>query len=438
MLIDLFVSFKQDGNDILTRKDYNNLRLSSRIKMQSPTITIQYLEDSPYLSQLDVSKVVDRLRAAAECLHLTHLLIGWHLPAPLLEACRMEAEHLGVRFLRWQPLLTTDKVLIPDSSWQTEGLMGNKVAGYRGLPEFTFVCPNHPAVQDAVYTHLDKLVRQGIYQGFFLDRVRFPSPSTDPINDLTCFCEHCQHKAADYGLDLKGIRAEILQRTLEEKGRLSLIKTLLSGRQDPVQADWDQDVIQFLTFRRRSVCDLLAFISQPLRQAHLEIGVDCYSPSLTNMVGQDLNTMSEFVDWIKLMAYAHTFAPAGIPFELTGVLHYLSTTTRLSERQALVFISQSIGLPLPESRVLLEKTGLSTIALEKEVKRGVDACSVPVLAGIELVDLEGVTRLNPDQIQADLTAMKRAGSAGLAISWDLLHIPLDRLDLIRKVYLGSN
>ena len=404
--------------------------------MQSPMLTIQLLEDSPDLAQLDQKQVVNKLRAAAERLPFTHLIIGWHVPLPLLEACRMEAEHLGIRFLRWQPLLTTVKEFQPDSTWQTEGLTGGKVAGYRGLPEFTFACPNHPAVQEAVYKHLDNLVRQGVYQGFFLDRVRFPSPSTDPINDLTCFCEYCQHKAATYGLDLKGIREEILRQTLEEKGRLSLIKTLLSGKSDPVQADWNLDVIQFLTFRKRSVCDFLARISQPLREAHLEIGLDCYSPSLINMVGQDLNTMCEYVDWIKLMNYAHTYAPAGIPFELSGLLHYLSTKTHLSEGQALTFISQSIGLPLPESRELLEKTGLSTFALEEEVKRGVDACSAPVLAGIELVDLEGVTRLNPDQIQADLTALKRAGPAGLAISWDLLHIPLDRLDLIRKVYLG--
>ena len=69
--------------------------------------------------------------------------------------------------------------------------------------------------------------------------------------------------------------------------------------------------------------------------------------------------------------------------------------------------------------------------------RGAEACSVPVLAGMELVDLKGVTNLNPDQIRSDLSGLKRSGSSGLAISWDLLHIPLERLSLVRQVYRGD-
>ncbi len=406
--------------------------------MQSPMFTIQYLEDSPDLAQLDQKLVVNKLRAAAERLPFTHLLIGWHVPLPLLDACRAEAEHLGMHFMRWQPLLTTDKGIQPDSAWQTEGLTGGKVAGYRGLPEFTFFCPMHPAVQEAIYNHLDKLVRQGIYQGFFLDRVRFPSPSPDPLNNLACFCEHCQRVAAGYDMDLEGIRREILRSTLEEKGRISLIKALLTGKVEPEEAEQSPHLGQFLAFRKRSVYDLLAFITQPLKEAHLEIGLDCYSPSLTHMVGQDLCKMSDLVDWIKLMTYAHTLAPAGLPFELSGLFHYLTSSSHLSEEQALELISQATGLPLPNSIRPLEEDGLPSLALEKEVGYGVDACSVPALAGMELVELEGVTRLNPDHIQADLTAIKRTGSAGLAISWDLLHIPLDWLDLVRQVYLGQS
>ena len=68
---------------------------------------------------------------------------------------------------------------------------------------------------------------------------------------------------------------------------------------------------------------------------------------------------------------------------------------------------------------------------------GVEACSVPTLAGMELVELEGVTSLKPEQIRSDLIAVKRSGAAGLALSWDLLHISLERLDQVRQVYLES-
>jgi hypothetical protein len=403
--------------------------------MKTSLITIQYLENSPEISQLDLTLVVNKLHAAAKRLPITHLLIGWNVPISLLEACRKEAERLGIRFLRWQPLLTGDGALQPHTDWQTQGLTGNKVAGYRGLPEFTFVCPNHPDVQEAVSTHLDHLGHQGLYQGFFLDRVRFPSPSSDPINDLGCFCQYCQRKAALVGLDLSHIRVDILAQTKEQKGRLSLIETLLSGMANPANSSEWQAVSQWLAFRERSVCDFLACISQPLKEAGLEIGLDCFSSSLTHMVGQDLHGMSGIVDWIKLMTYAHTLGPAGIPYELSGLFHYLTSTTDLTEGEALDLIGHTMEVSLPSSLRALEKDGLSSLALEKEIRVGVEACSVPTLAGIELVELEGVTNLKPDQIRSDLIAVMKSGAAGLALSWDVLHISLERLDLVRQIYL---
>jgi hypothetical protein len=70
-----------------------------------------------------------------------------------------------------------------------------------------------------------------------------------------------------------------------------------------------------------------------------------------------------------------------------------------------------------------------------ELRRGVAAVAAspaPVLAGFELVEIEGVTQLNPAQISADLAAVRRAGVAGLSISWDLRHIPLNRLEQVKK------
>ncbi len=62
----------------------------------------------------------------------------------------------------------------------------------------------------------------------------------------------------------------------------------------------------------------------------------------------------------------------------------------------------------------------------------VPAYAARVLAGFELVEIEGVARLNPAQISADLAAVRRSGVAGLSIAWDLRHIPLDRLEQVKK------
>jgi hypothetical protein len=403
--------------------------------MSSLMLAIQYLEDSAAQRQLDRKRVIDKLHAAAGYLPFTHLLIGWNVSPHLLEACRAEADSLGMRFVRWQPLLTSDKGFTPDPSWRVMGLSGNELVGYRGMPEFTFACPNNPAMQEAVTTHLGNLVSQGLYQGFFLDRIRFPSPSVDPINDLSCFCEYCRHKAAQYGLDLERIKLDLLSSTIDEKNCLSLVKSLLTGKADPERTDQSPSIEQFLEFRKKSITDFLAQVTYVLGDAQLEISLDCFSPSLTHMVGQDLRMLSKHADWVKVMSYAHAMGPAGLPFELSCFLDYLTKSTNLSQEQSLSFLSQYMELPLPNNRVSLLHDGLSPLALEREVERGLESCSAPLLAGVELVELEGVTHLVPNQIKLDLFALKRAKPAGLAISWDLLHIPIDRLDMVRRFYI---
>jgi hypothetical protein len=397
-------------------------------------ITLQYLEDAPDLPERDTVAVVEKLRAAVDRLPISHLLIGWHLPMHLLEACRAEAQRLGLRFLRWHPLLTGDAVFQPQPEWQVIGASGRKVPGYRGMPEFTFVCPNHPEVRSAISGRLEDLLKEGIYQGFFLDRVRFPSPALHPPDYLGCFCKHCRIRAAATGLDLERVQKVVVELDRSTGGRLSLMQVLLGGAAPALSMDIAGLLNAFLEFRRQSVNDFVSMLSRLLRGAGMEIGLDCFSPGLVGMVGQDLGALDASADWIKVMSYAHTRGPAGIPFELLGLFDYLSTPTGLVPSLILRWMSDALATALPATRQALEKDGLSSTSLETELRRGVQASSIPVLAGFELVQIEGVAELKDAQILADLQAVRRAGVAGLSISWDLWDIPLERLELVRRTF----
>jgi hypothetical protein len=407
--------------------------MDSRLK-QRFIISLQYLEDTPDLLERETAVVVDKLRAAADCLPISHLLIGWHLPARLLDACRMEAEHLGMRFLRWHPLLTGDDVFQPRSSYQVIGASGHKVPGYCGKSEFTFVCPNHPEVREAVSRRLENLLQEGLYHGFFLDRIRFPSPTINPLGDLGCFCEHCRLRSAAIGLDLEQVRKVIVGLDQTAQGRLSLMQILLGGVAPALSKETTGLLLAFLKFRTQSVNDIVIMLSKSLKHAGVEIGLDCFSLSLAGMVGQDLGALSACADWIKVMSYAHTRGSAGIPFELLGFFDYLSIINDLDPSRILGWISDAIAIPLPATRQALEQKGISSISLEEELRRSVQASLAPVLAGFELVQIEGVTELNDTQILADLDAVRRAGVAGLSISWDLWDIPLERFDLIFRIF----
>jgi len=97
-------------------------------------------------------------------------------------------------------------------------------------------------------------------------------------------------------------------------------------------------------------------------------------------------------------------------------------------------MSKETGLLLPDTRIDLQNKGLSPETIVSEYKRAQSLVKNTLLPGIELVDIEGVTRLNRNQIMSDLTALHSAGAEGLVLSWDLRHIPYERLELVGKIW----
>ena len=399
-------------------------------------LTIQYLEDGPGARAIAAGDAAARLREAFARVPLTHVLLGWNLPGSIVSACRQETARAGARLYRWHPLLTGDGTLAPRREWQTVGLAGKAVPGFQDMPEFTFLCPNRPGVGEAGLAHLRRLCRTGWYEGVFLDRIRYPSPANDPGQALACFCSDCRRAAAEEGLDLDEAQRQIQALLRSPGGRANYLHALLDPAAS-VDADPDLQALgRFLRFRAHSVSRYVALAAKLVREHGLEVGLDCFAPSLAWSVGQDLGTLDAHGDWIKAMSYGHTLGPAGMPFELLGLAEWLVHSGD-SEKAALTMLASACGLPLPATRAALRQEGLSAAALSQDLNKGRAAGVNTLLAGIELVDLEGVTWLRESQIRGDLHAILDTGVDGLSLSWDLLHIPLERLSLVREAVFDA-
>jgi len=394
---------------------------------------IQYLEDGPAVAAIAPGDARARLRAACERLPISLVLLGWNLPPALVQTCGEEAARAGAHLFRWQPLLTGDGTFVPRPEWRTIGPDGEPVSGFRGMPEFTFVCPNRPTVREAVLNHLHDMLRSDDYRGVFLDRIRYPSPAVDPTSLLACFCDDCQRVALAEGFDLEAARWRIRRWVTTPEHALSFVRVLLDplapASSDPALAA----LRAFLDFRARSITRFVRAAADLVHAEGLAVGLDCFSPALTYMVGQDLSALDPLCDWIKIMAYGHTLGPAGVPFELLDLADWLVGQRWASELQALEWLSLATRLELPRTRAALRERGLAPEALAAETRRARAAGVSTLLAGIELVEIEGVTRLDPAQITADLQAFRAAGADGLVLSWDLWYIPLERLELVRAI-----
>jgi hypothetical protein len=454
------------------------------------TLAVQYLEPGPHVGTLTVGEVRAKLRAALDRTRdhdqrlITDVLVGWQLPDALVRVCREEATRAGARLFLWHPLLTGDGVLIPVPEWQTIGLGGEPVPGFRTMPEFTFVCPNRSAVRDAVLHHLREVcvkdvqdvmrqnvarsqdARSRLYDGVFLDRIRYPSPAPNPARWLACFCKSCRRAASDMGLDLVDIRRKIRGVLKRPEGKRRFVRALLdlergrdarvsmgargSGPQVGGQDDRDPSSFErpedpalealgtFLDFRARSVAKLLHEAIHLIHEEGLAVGLDCFSPVLTSMVGQDLEALDSALDpahdWVKVMTYGHALGPATLPFELLNLADWLIRDAGMAETEAIAHLADATGLPLSEDRACLRKRGLSPEALVAEVHRAREMGLRRLLAGVELVEIQDVADLEDVQIEADLRALSDAPLDGLVLSWDLWHMPPERLALVQRVY----
>jgi hypothetical protein len=380
------------------------------------TIAVQYLEYAP--PDATPGEVRQRLRQAFELLPISIVILGWDLPRRLEEAVAEEITRHNATLYRWHPLLASDAGFALPDEWQPINLRGKPVPGFKGLPEFTFICPNRTDVQEWIAERIEVAAQRGIYQGLFFDRMRFPSPAENPERHLACFCKYCQRIASDSGLDLEAVRRQIESYLTDTDRAKAFTQALFTSTNDSV-------LESFFTFRFNSITRIIQYATKLARSHGLSIGLDCFSPTLTRIVGQDLSALNKSCDWIKLMTYPRVFGPAGLPFELRALANWLTTSFKFNEAEAVKIVSEASGLSLSAN-------GLKSESIAHEIQRGRDARITNLLAGIALVEVEDIHAPTIEQIRSDIAACKDAD--GLAISWDLWHIKPEYLSAIQEIW----
>jgi len=397
-------------------------------------ISVQYLEGGSHPVPPSPAEARARLRAAFEILPLGAVLLGWDLAPGIVEACAEECQNRGASLYLWHPLLSGRRDSHPDTGWRVVGLNGEPVAGYAGMAEFTFVCPNQASACEAALARLDAALATGWYQGVFLDRIRFPSPSADPERDLGCFCSACRVTAAEGGIDLPALQAQLKASLTTPAGRSSLARGLLVECVQPEGEMARGALDQLLAFRRKSITRLVVSAATVARARGVRLGLDCYSPTLTRMVGQDLAALAAVSDWIKIMTYTRAFGPAGIPFEILGLSDWLMTPGAATEPDALGLLGEATGWPLPATLEEIRRGGLPSRVITSEISRGRASCAAALRAGIELVGVPGVCRTDLAAVSRDAQAVQLASPDGIVLSWDLWLMSTRNLEAAAALY----
>jgi len=311
---------------------------------------------------------------------------------------------------------------------------GEQSSGWGGWAEkgaevnetFRFVCPNNPAARAKSLGRLRELLTRYAFTGAFIDKVRFPSPANGLEEVASCFCDHCRGAAKAIDLDLDDVARMFDDRAL-------VVGTTRSGGASEDAPHWLMELAaanplldRFLRFRMDSVTNLVAEAHALISGLGRGVAADLFSPGLAPLVGQDYRALARYCDWIKPMTYRVAEGPAGLRLEIPALVDGISRMFGVDEARISEWAARHVAGFHRNTLQITRDHAVPLSVIMAEIGSAVkSAHPVPVYFGLELVRHPGVVDITPELVVEMVHAGRQANAAGLVISWDLLHAPMD-------------
>ncbi len=386
-----------------------------------------------------------KLATAKETLNLDALMIWSDNNKKDLDLVRKICIEFKIKTYLWYPILADIpgfKIEQEQAVETFDGLSGYGKNSYwdklgEGEEDFLFLCPNDEEHIRRIFDQYQNKIKESDFDGVFLDRIRFPSPSNGFETLFSCFCKSCLNKFYNnYGEDLKDYRNQA--KTVFKK-----IKTIDINYLQTCQSFSDiiirDSLKKFYDFRRQNIYQVLKMFADKAEQMGKLVGVDLFAPSLAPLVSQDYQLLTKTCDWIKPMIYCHTSSPAGLPLELYCFIRaILDINPVLDEGQLIREISRIIGVDLPTQINELLKNGVSENIIYSEMQKIKELNlreSVDIYIGLEAVQIPGLCNITERILKNYLNSVIEADIKGIILSWDLLKIPDENLQLVGDILL---
>ncbi len=386
-----------------------------------------------------------KLATAKEALNLDALMIWSDINKKDLDLVRKICIEFKIKTYLWYPILADISGFKVEREQSVETF--DRLHGYgrngcwdklgKGEEDFLFLCPNDEEHIRRIFDQYQNKIKESGFDGVFLDRIRFPSPSNGFELLFSCFCKPCLDKFYNkYSEDLENYRYQA--KTVFEKFKTIDINYLqiCQSFSDIIIQD---NLEKFYDFRKQNIYQVVKIFADKAKQMGKLVGVDLFAPSLAPLVSQDYQLLAKTCDWIKPMIYCHTSSPAGLPLELYCFIRaILDINPALDEGQLIREISRIIGVDLPAQINDLLKNGISEHIIYSEMQK-IREFSLPekvdIYVGIEAVQIPGLCNITDKILKKYLRSVIEADIKGMVLSWDLLKIPDENLQLAGDILL---
>lgn len=241
---------------------------------------------------------------------------------------------------------------------------------------FYSCCPSHKPTREANLEMYRRIAKTPGISGVIIDGARFASPSSsfDPDAFFTCFCPRCKEAMKDFGIDP--------DRT--EKAVRGLYDFLFKGEKAPLDRE---GIDAWFAFRRKQAGSHLRDFADVVRKAGLKAGAFLFFPSISDMVGQSYEDMSNVMDIVSPMLYPAypvtetDYAAACLNSELAAIYRLLTFHGALTEKEAMDWLEKLTGaaLPAPEEMAKAVSSALVGSETAKVSAKCGSALNMPIL-----------------------------------------------------------
>jgi hypothetical protein len=133
------------------------------------------------------------------------------------------------------------------------------------------------------------------------------------------------------------------------------------------------------------------------------------------------------------MTYRAALGPASLRLEIPALIEGVSRLFNVGEERISDWCARHVSAFEQDT---LKRTRDSAVPLSF-IKAEIEAATrsmhpVPVYFGLELVSQPGVIDIQPAQVREMVGAGRAANAAGLIISWDLMHAPMDGVEALAE------
>jgi len=297
-----------------------------------------------------------------------------------------------------------------------------RLVGANGQPaEGDWFCPNNPQARAYVAALYEDVARNYDIDGFFMDRIRYPSATN------ACYCQHCREAMERQGLDAERVMGAARAMSAAPGQRMSTAMGL--SFRNIFEEDNLVELAQWMRFRQHTIVDHVRQVRGLVRKLRPEwgVGLDVLEPTAAPSLGQNFSLLAREAEWFKPMLYHHSAA-----LGVRGWVETMAAAEQVPPAQAYeqvraLFTLQGIAMPSWEE---FGQHGMPPNWLHARIKY----CQQ--LAGEHAAVYPGIQGWGPattDEIRAMLNSAFDAGAPGI-ITFCYSNVTWDKLDAYREVF----